>query len=200
MLATIDELDRVPQILRLDLSGHPVKWISWKEAVYLYARELVRWTWGDFVLRLRGGRSRLTGDSTYVDVASIIACAGRLADKNFNEPPLTNRALFARDHHRCMYCGSEFAVFELTRDHVVPRSQGGTDRWDNVVAACRRCNHFKGNRMPHDCGMHLLAHPYVPNLHEFLALSNSGRVLGDQMTFLQNRFGEHGRSRRDLVA
>ena len=60
--------------------------------------------------------------------------------------------------------------------------------WDNVVAACKRCNHFKGSRLVENCGMELLALPYTPNYPEYLVLTNSGRILGDQMNFLRKSF------------
>jgi len=81
----------------------------------------------------------------------------------------------------------------LTRDHVVPTSRTGRDSWDNVVAACKRCNHHKGNRILEESNMVLLALPYVPNFAEYLALTNSGRILGDQMDFLKKSFGANSR-------
>jgi 5-methylcytosine-specific restriction endonuclease McrA len=94
-----------------------------------------------------------------------------------------------------MYCGKEFPNSMLTRDHVVPMSGGGQDRWSNVVTACRSCNTRKGNRLPEEAGMSLLAIPYVPNWAEFLALSNR-RILVDQMEFLKSQFNsrDHLRS------
>ncbi|HVV29665.1 MAG TPA: HNH endonuclease [Mycobacteriales bacterium] len=62
--------------------------------------------------------------------------------------PLTRKGVLARDGHRCVYCGD--AATSL--DHVVPRSRGGGHTWDNVVAACRRCNHQKADRPLHDLG------------------------------------------------
>jgi 5-methylcytosine-specific restriction endonuclease McrA len=56
--------------------------------------------------------------------------------------PLTRRAIFARDGGRCVYCGAT----ATSVDHVVPRSRGGQHVWENVVAACRRCNHVKSDR------------------------------------------------------
>jgi len=61
------------------------------------------------------------------------------------------------------------------------------------VAACRRCNHFKGSRLLSECALELLALPYIPNFAEYLALSNSGRILGDQMSFLRKSFSRHSR-------
>ncbi len=192
-IATIHEFKRIPRILRLDLSGQPVDWVTWQEAVCLYARDIVVWSIGDPLLRIRGGHSRLDSHVSVVDIHSIIACGGRVVPKASIISPLTNKALFVRDRNVCLYCGKHQHDGALTRDHVMPVSRGGRDTWDNVVAACRRCNHYKGNRLLQECGMELLALPYVPNFAEYLALINSGRILGDQMDFLSKSFSAESR-------
>ena len=73
---------------------------------------------------------------------------------------LTRRNLLRRDAHTCQYCG---AAERLTLDHVLPRSRGGTDAWDNLVAACTRCNSRKGNRTPEEAGMPLARAPFRPS-------------------------------------
>jgi 5-methylcytosine-specific restriction endonuclease McrA len=193
MLATLADFERAPRVLRLNVAGQPVEWLSWQDAVCLYARDLVLWALGDPILEIRGGHSRFDGSRSHVDIHSIVACDGRVVAPARNVPPLTNQALFRRDLNMCLYCGGEFLDRDLTRDHVLPRSRGGSDEWDNVVAACRRCNHRKGNRLAHECGLELLALPYVPNFAEYLALINSGRILGDQMDFLRAQFGADSR-------
>ena len=100
-------------------------------------------------------------------------------------PALTNVALFARDQHLCLYCGREFHRQQLTRDHVMPLSQGGRDHWENVVAACFHCNSRKGGRTPQQASMPLLAVPYRPSWIEHLILSNRN-ILADQMAFLKS--------------
>jgi 5-methylcytosine-specific restriction endonuclease McrA len=72
--------------------------------------------------------------------------------------PLTRRAVFARDGWSCQYCGAPAENL----DHVVPRSKGGAHSWDNVVAACRRCNSRKENRPPEDAGLRLARQPFAP--------------------------------------
>ena len=47
--------------------------------------------------------------------------------------------------------------------------------------------------------MELLALPYVPNVAEYLALINSGRILGDQMDFLASQFGRGRKERESLL-
>ena len=196
-IATLAAFERLPKILRLNLAGQPMDWVSWQDAVCLNARDIVVWTVGDPLLRIRGGHRRDDGANSFMDIHSIIACDGRVVSKDQVTPPLTNQALFVRDQGLCMYCGKTHHDGELTRDHTVPVSRGGADVWDNVVAACKRCNHFKGNRVPEECGLELLALPYVPNFAEYLALINSGRILGDQMDFLRKSFRPESRLLKD---
>ncbi len=73
---------------------------------------------------------------------------------------LTRRNVLRRDHHRCQYCG---ARERLTLDHVQPKSRGGPDAWENLVAACVPCNNRKGNRTPDEAGMHLRRPPFRPS-------------------------------------
>jgi len=171
------------------MSGTPVTWIPWQDAVCLYSRDMIAWTAGEQIFTFHGGICRRTGERSRVDVNTIVAVkrsAARCPSKR-TVPPLTNRELFLRDAHLCMYCGSHQPEWGLTRDHVRPMSRGGRDRWSNVVTACRSCNTRKGNRLPDEAGMTLLAIPYVPNWAEYLALSNR-RILADQMEFLKAQF------------
>ena len=185
-----------PLILRLDVSGRPQRWIPWRDAVILDAREMIAWTAGARTFTFYGGINRLSGCRSQVSVNSIIAVKGYSRDAGDERlvPPLSNRELFLRDDHLCMYCGRELPAHQLTRDHLVPLSRGGADCWSNVVAACRGCNHAKGSRTPDEAGMSLLAVPYVPNRAEYLVLSNR-RILADQMEFLGKRFGRSSRLR-----
>jgi 5-methylcytosine-specific restriction endonuclease McrA len=73
--------------------------------------------------------------------------------------PLSRRAVFHRDASTCVYCGSSATSI----DHVVPRSRGGTHTWDNVVAACRRCNHTKADRSLAELGWKLPHPPRTPS-------------------------------------
>ncbi len=182
------------QILRLNIAGQPIEWLNWQEAVTLYARQIVVWTLGDTVREVRGGTCRATGLQTIIALPSIIASNGERLVQPRTNYPLNNRTLFARDGHLCMYCGGHFSESTLTRDHIVPLSRGGRDTWENVVASCRRCNQHKGNMLLEDTNMQLLATPYRPNLAEYLALVNGGRIRADQMEFLSSQFSKNYRS------
>jgi len=75
---------------------------------------------------------------------------------------LNRHTIFARDEHRCQYCGGRFGSNELSLDHVVPRSRGGMTTWENVVCACVACNVRKGGRTPQEAHMKLVARPVRP--------------------------------------
>ncbi len=73
---------------------------------------------------------------------------------------LSRKNILRRDRFRCQYCrGRE----KLTIDHVVPRSRGGRDTWENLVTACTRCNNRKGNRTPEEANMRLFRKPFRPS-------------------------------------
>lgn len=77
--------------------------------------------------------------------------------------------IFLRDKNTCQYCGRKFPRHELNIDHVIPRSQGGTSTWENVVCSCHECNRQKGGKTPEQARMKLIAPPrkpaWTPPLH-----------------------------------
>jgi 5-methylcytosine-specific restriction endonuclease McrA len=82
---------------------------------------------------------------------------------------ITRRAVFARDDWTCQYCGSRS---NLTVDHVVPRSKGGSSNWENIVASCAPCNRRKGNTMLRHSGMQLARAPHTPSPHVFIQVAS----------------------------
>ena len=78
------------------------------------------------------------------------------------------RNLFARDDHRCQYCGDMVPNNQLSFDHVVPRSHGGETTWENVVCACLSCNTKKGGRTPKEARMKLIRKPTKPKHNPLL--------------------------------
>lgn len=175
-------------ILALDSGGQPKGWMTPETAVCQYARGHVVWSLGQVILTFRGGIQRKSGERSVIEVASIIACEGEHKHSTWSPvsalPGRDNRLLFSRDRHLCAYCGDLFAEAELTRDHIVPRSQGGRDTWENCVTACRRCNLDKAGRTPEQAGLRLLYVPYRPVKSEKLILANR-HILADQMEYLQ---------------
>ena len=181
------------EVLQLDMSGRPQAWISAREAAVIYACDGVAWTLGDAFYVLRGGMQRRTGLQSRIEVHPIIAVRGSVPSRAWRATPtITNTKLFVRDRHICAYCGGHFAFEDLTREHIVPVSRGGSDGWMNCITACRACNGRKGNRLPEEARMSLLYLPYVPSLHEDMILRGR-RILADQMEFLLASVPRHSR-------
>jgi 5-methylcytosine-specific restriction endonuclease McrA len=78
------------------------------------------------------------------------------------EVAFTRHNVFARDRHRCAYCGERRKTEELDLDHVIPRSRGGPHEWTNVVTSCRPCNLRKADSLPDEAGMPLKTRPVKP--------------------------------------
>lgn len=90
----------------------------------------------------------------------------------FKKVILTKENIFKRDNFTCAYCGR---FRDLTVDHILPKSKGGKDTWDNLISACLKCNYKKGDRTPEQAGMELLFKPYKPNPLRFLCDNNKMR-------------------------
>ncbi|MEW6139327.1 MAG: HNH endonuclease [Thermodesulfobacteriota bacterium] len=93
------------------------------------------------------------------------------------EVPFSRRNVLIRDGFVCQYCGREHTSGDLTIDHIIPKVQGGTNAWTNVVACCRACNMKKGGLTPRQAGMRLVRKPFKPTIMEFINL------------YLKRRFG-----------
>jgi 5-methylcytosine-specific restriction endonuclease McrA len=98
------------------------------------------------------------------DYPSVIRLR-RYARIPFKHIVLTRKNIVKRDALKCQYCATHE---NLTIDHVIPKSKGGKDTWENLVTACTSCNHKKGNRTPREAGMPLRRAPFRPSHIIFL--------------------------------
>lgn len=87
------------------------------------------------------------------------------------QAPWSRKGVLVRDNYTCIYCGSSpgdlvsgkiLAKGMMTVDHIMPRSRGGKDTWTNTACACPRCNHRKGDKLPHEAGLKMLWEPRRP--------------------------------------
>jgi 5-methylcytosine-specific restriction endonuclease McrA len=78
------------------------------------------------------------------------------------EVRLSRRNIMLRDGYECQFCGKQLPGSQLNLDHVMPRSRGGGDTWENLVTACHACNRRKGQRTPREAGMPLRRRPVAP--------------------------------------
>lgn len=181
------------RVLGLDIAGNPFKWLSTEEAVHYYASDKVVWELGEDLQLFHGGVQN-SGIQSQINVKSIIAIRGETKQLYSKATINThgNYLLFRRDHHICAYCGDEFSPQELTRDHVHPRSRGGSNAWENSVTACKSCNMRKANKTPEESSMQLLYVPYRPCRWEHFILQNRN-VIADQMEYLKAKLPKHSR-------
>ena len=113
--------------------------------------------------------------STVVAVPSIIRLA-YLVKRPFAPRKLSKKEIFLRDQYTCQYCGAKSQ--QLTLDHVVPRRQKGAHTWENVVAACSKCNLRKAGFTPEEAKMKLFREPRAPQPNPYRMLQN--RVILDE--------------------
>ena len=91
--------------------------------------------------------------------------------------PFCRKNILLRDDFSCQYCGKQLSPDHLTLDHIFPISKGGTDSWTNVVTACKKCNHHKGDKTLEEAGLKLRHRPDKPTLPTYLHLV---RMIGKQ--------------------
>ncbi len=104
------------------------------------------------------------------------------------EVKLNRRNIYARDGSRCQYCGKRFSTTELSLDHVVPRSQGGDNTWDNIVCCCVTCNVRKGGRTPDEAGVRLMRRPVKPRRSPVIRLKLSNSKYHSWKQFLDHAY------------
>lgn len=102
-------------------------------------------------------------------VPSVIAI-GRYVKKARVSLKVTRKNLFIRDNYTCQYCDKRFTKPNLTIDHVTPKSAGGPKTWENIVAACKKCNQKKANKLPREAGMFPTNAPRQPSPKMFYNL------------------------------
>lgn len=184
------------KILICDVSGSPHHWASWQDSIVLKHKDLLSYEIGDAQI-FHGGTQRISGERSTVDVGQILFLK-EVLKYDQRTPPLTNENLFIRDLNICGYCGRRYPSNKLSRDHIHPVSTGGKNTWDNVICACKVCNHAKDDLplgVARDSDgelMKLLYVPYVPNHSERLIMQNRN-ILADQMEFLKDFLPQHSR-------
>ena len=148
-------------VLVLNLNYVPLNICTVRRAVILVGKSKAE--------LLENHRGQLRTVSSLVDVPSVIRL-DYMVKKPFLPRKLSKKEVFLRDRFTCQYCGKK--AQDLTLDHVVPRRQHGSHTWENVVAACNRCNLRKAGRTPEEANMLLKKEPRAPDPNPYLILQN----------------------------
>lgn len=147
-------------VLVLNADAQPVSYlplsaIQWKEAItymYLDKVEVLEW-YDDWIV---------SSENWETKVPAVIMLKEFMRRRR--RPRFSKVNLYIRDLYTCQYCLNKFHRPNLTLDHVVPISKGGKTNWENIVAACNKCNTAKGNKTV----MKPKKMPYEPNYYELV--------------------------------
>ena len=145
------------KVLVLNASYEPLNICTWRRAV---------------VLLMKGKAEPIEDNGNFIYTDTPLPTVIRLRSYvkiPYKEISLSRRNILHRDNYTCQYCGDK--RHDLTIDHIIPRSRGGLDAWDNVVAACLRCNVKKGDRTPKEASMPLMSTPRRPVSHVLFEIS-----------------------------
>ena len=138
--------------LVLNAGFEPLAVVSFKRAIVLVMNDKATVLAADV-------EHPVVGSFGAVDRPSVILLTRYVRIPTGRMIPVSRRGVLRRDNQRCAYCGHSAS----TIDHVLPRSRGGKDSWENLVACCLRCNNVKGNRTPGEMGWKLLFRPQPPH-------------------------------------
>ncbi len=154
-------------VLVLNASYEPLRIISVRRAIVLLLQRKAE--------LIEAAGQRLRAQTVTFAVPLVVRLVRYIAIPRHRKLPCSRRGVLARDRETCQYCGAQPGRAHLTIDHVLPRAQGGTTSWENVVAACEGCNHRKGNRTPQQAGMAPRAAPRQPSYVAFALLGTLER-------------------------
>jgi 5-methylcytosine-specific restriction endonuclease McrA len=150
------------RVLVLNATYEPINVCSVRRAVVLLLKDKAE-------LLERGGWELHSENATLARPVVIRLVSYVHVPRDAHRRKITRRAVFARDGWTCQYCGSHS---NLTVDHVIPRSKGGSSSWENIVASCAPCNRRKGDRLPKQAGMHPRHAPRTPRAEIFIHVAS----------------------------
>ena len=169
----------LPKVLLLNYSYEPIMVVSVKKAIILHVLEKV-----DMI-----EKSNKFINSLYLSIP--VPYVIKLKNYLYVKPKklaLTRRNILKRDDSKCQYCGKKTTA--MTIDHIIPKHKGGKDKWENLVAACKKCNINKGNFLLDEIGMKLIKKPSQPSYLLHLQKYKSKHPSWDQYIYM-NKTGEY---------
>lgn len=144
----------IKRTLVLDSTGTPVDVVDWQKAILLILtnKAIIIYNYDNVEIH--------SAYETF-QLPSILQLVSKCRRKK--QVQFSRKALFFRDNYCCAYCEQQKTSKDLTFDHVIPICQGGKTTWQNIVAACMKCNAKKGGKTPEQARMPLKIIPHVPN-------------------------------------
>ena len=148
--------------VRLKTLQKTIKLIFSGRAEIVDKKDFSVWSWEKWA-----SRKYVSGDFIQTTSGKIIL-PEIIILKNYNKIPkhtirFSKRNVFIRDEYFCQYSGKKVNMNTGDIDHIIPRSKGGTDNWENVVVCCKEINRKKADKLPEEAGLKLLKKPSKPN-------------------------------------
>ena len=141
-------------------------------------------SWDEWItLPVRDGDNAVRTAHSIIRVPTVVV-AVNFAKVPKKRPKLCARTIRERDGNRCQYTGRSLAPDEGNLDHVLPRSRGGRDTWENLVWAAKEVNQRKADRLPHEAGLKLLNVPRAPKELPASALIRNAHGVAEWKLFL----------------
>ncbi|MBU0671640.1 MAG: HNH endonuclease [Candidatus Margulisbacteria bacterium] len=170
------------KVLVLNSSYGPINITSWRRAM---------------ILMYKGKASGVKFNGTLINgklrLPEIIKLT-KYVPIPYLEIVLTRKNIYLRDNHTCQYCGKNNG--SLTLDHIIPKSRGGRETWDNMVVSCARCNNRKGDQTLEAAGMKLTGTPYRPPSSLYLHMTRLTNVPNSWTDYFFNK--RHGSTSSNL--
>jgi len=140
-------------VLLLNITYEPLKVINWKKAITLLCLGKVE--------VIEEYSRDIHSVSFTIKLPSVVRLL-KMVKRPKNPVKFSRQNIYARDRHKCQYCGVRFPTEDLTYDHIIPKSRGGKTEWKNIVTCCIECNRRKGGRIPSEASMKLIRKPVRP--------------------------------------
>ena len=159
-------------VLLLNASYEPLAVIPKRRALSLLLREVVDAATEEVVA--------LSGAAATLEIPTVLRLR-RYVNVPQRGASWSRRAVMRRDSFTCIYCGVQpgrrqggrtLRHVDFSVDHIVPKSRNGRNTWTNTACACSACNNRKGNRLPHEAGMHMRWEPKTPRVDYLVASGN----------------------------
>lgn len=138
------------KVLVLNNSYEPVNICTWKKAIIMLVKGVA--------INIEDTDIVISSPSTKILLPSVLRLTHYVPVPKIKNK-LNKSYVLLRDSFVCQYCGKKLKESEITLDHIIPRSRGGKDNWQNLATACPECNSKKGNKLPEEAGFMLKKDP-----------------------------------------
>lgn len=156
-------------ILLLNGNWEPHDLISWRKAFSLIKRGKVEQVSEEYIT--------IRCPSQDILIPKTIRLTNMISNIYKQDVKYNKQSIFMRDNYTCGYCGKH--ISKPTIDHVLPKSLGGKDTFENTVTSCKICNNKKGNKTPEQANMILNIKPYKPTVSQFIRLKMKNHNFGN---------------------